>query len=435
MKCLRSVGKRSQAAIVAGLGLAMALAPVAPAFADTADPDAGKIDTPVVGEYSNPDYETQVDGRSDGDTSLYVIGQQSDGDLTTSEGAVDENVKVSIPVAIHYVADTEGNLVGPSDNVVKFVNHTKLGAVHVSKIAVENTSPAHIVKENDVDGQNDYMSLNIRPMQGQSDVTGSDVTEWVDFSSYEMTAWQGNRDDFVDGTLGGDELGNYVTTINHETGERGGYTETGNRPSDDTESVGTWLDPTDPNAWNIAQKEGALILNDLDGTIGGFGSMNPATDTKAGTIHWMVRAGTRAQADAKDTSMTLHFNSNNGSNANCTPVGDQTMQIMTYDGTKQKLVMREDASLAGTNVLRAGTDVTAPRTVTNADGTQTTYTFQGWSIYPDAAERDNAEPLTNAKAILDAVVADTTMYSDIESYEDAANTTIELFAFYEASTL
>lgn len=338
-------GRIARLAVMAGLGVSMTLGPATPALAQK-----GTSNTPVVGEYANPDYKDQVTGTSKGDTKLYIIGEQDD--LTTSEGAVNEQMKVSIPVAIHYVADSEGNLTGPSDDTVKFVNHTKMGAVHVSAIAVQNASNAHIVPDASVGTQNDYMSFFMTPYQGQSNDAGSTFTRG--------TATEGNDTAFVkEGTQ--DELGYYT--------------------SNGATSASASINPKNKNEWNIAQKNGALALNGLTGKIGGFKNLDPSTDQQAGTIHWTVRAGTRAQADTKDATVTIHFNSNNGSNKDCVPVGDQKVVVLDTSVLPTKTALASGMSTA----ITAGSGVEAPKQVTNADGTVTTYTFSGWKLNADGS--------------------------------------------------
>ena len=45
-------------------------------------------------------------------------------------------MRVTLPVAINYVADETGNLTGPADGATLITNGTKTGAVHVSQIGV-----------------------------------------------------------------------------------------------------------------------------------------------------------------------------------------------------------------------------------------------------------------------------------------------------------
>lgn len=359
--------RAARAAITAGLGIAMAMGPVLPALADT-----GNADTPVVGESANPEYTAQVAGESAGDTKLYIIGKQDD--LTTSEGSRTENVKVSIPVAIHYVADSEGNLAGPTNNTVKFVNHTSMGAVHVSKIAVQDAGDAHVVVDADNLG-NDQMSFFVQPVQGQSNEEGSSFTPG--------TATEGNDTDFVK-TGAIDQLGNYASKTHEQA-----------------------VNPQHKGDWNIAQKHGALALNNLTGHIGGFGKISPSTDYQVGTIHWTVRAGTRAQADTKDATVTIHYNSNDGSNADCVPVADQQVVVLQ---TSQLPSVVADTAAMNTPLSAGASSVVAPKSHTNPDGSVTTKSFAGW--FKDA--ECNGTPVTTV--------------ADLGSAAEIAGKVFELYA-------
>lgn len=362
---MRKWGKVARAAVAASLGAVLVAGSAVPAFAEV-----GAADTPVPGESANVGYTSQVRGESNGDTKLYVIGRQDD--LTTSEGSVTENVRVSIPVAIHYVADERGNLVGPADNVVKFVNHTKLGSVHVSKIAVQNSGDARIVADSDALA-NDEMSFFVRPVAGVSDDAGA---------SFTPAAAQGEP---AGGTI--DQLGTYADKAH-----------------------GEGIDPTHRDEWDIAQKNGALALNGLTGRIGGFGKLDPSTDYQAGTIHWTVRAGTRAQADEKDASVTIHYNSNDGSNAGCVPVADQKVRVLQTNALPNKVA---DAEGLATPVHAGAADVVAPHAVTHADGSETTYRFKGWNTRADGTGTWVAT------------------VSDMGSAAELAGTVQELYAVFE----
>ena len=410
------VKRTAQAAITAGLSLMMVLASSVPAFAQK-----GKTDTPVVGESSNPEYEDSVSGKSYGDTRLYIISKQDD--LTTSEGAKEEQIKVSIPVAIHYVAQMDaensnapGILVGPSDNVVKFVNHTGTGAVHVAKIDVDESGDATIVASDASSMANDQISFTMTPVQGQSDETGADFTKQkpTEVASADYSTNSSSTAKYHDGAA--DDLHNYMTQ----------------------------RDPVDKDAWNIAQKDGALGLNGLTGKIGGFGAITPATDYQAGVIHWTVRAGTRAESDVKDTTLTLRYNANNG-NRNMQYSGndgllvDQKAVILTYDNDPAVQAFSYDATnTTNTQVgagLKASSVVTAPKSKTNADGTVTSYAFAGWSLSPDATPSTTAAEggfFDSNATVADVVAAAKAYYSITET--QLGNNVVQLYAIYTATT-
>lgn len=351
----------ARAAMSAGLGLAMALGPVPAAFADV-----GAADTPVPGEYASPGFTDQSGAESTGDTKLYIIGSQND--LTTSEGSKTENIKVTIPVAIHYVADTEGNLYGPSDNTVKFVNNTKLGAVHVAKIAVEQGIGSEIKTVGSALSA-DQMRFTMRPVQGT-----------LDEESGQFTKTEG----VAAGTL--DDLGAYVVT--------------GDESAKDVKKT---------KEWDIAPDHGALALNSLTGKIGGFNAIDPCTDYQAGTIHWTVRAGTRAQADKRDASVTIHYNANDGANKDCVPIADQVVEVYDVGEMPQKVINATNYNLF---IQPDGNDVTPPLAQAAADGTVTTKSFVGWAKSPNGDGRVQK-------------------ISDLGSAADIAGKTFELYAIYE----
>lgn len=352
----------ARAAMAAGLGLAMVLGPIPTALAD-----AGGTNTPVPGEYANPEFTKQQTAESKGDTKLYITGVQDD--LTTSEGSVTENIKVTIPVAIHYVADTEGNLRGPSDNTVKFVNNTKLGAVHVSKIAVESAEGAKIVGKNDALGA-DQMVFSVQPVQGTWDEQNKAF----------------NKTDVAEETAI-DDLGYYST--------------------DDGSAA---KDPKKTREWDIAGNHGALALNHLTGRIGGFSAIDSGTDYQAGTIHWTVRAGTRAQADKRDATVTVHFNANNGSNKDCVPIEDLTAVVYRVDSLPEKVV---DESELRKPIQRDAADVMPPIVHVEPDGTSTTKHFAYWADSPDGGRQIGK-------------------FSDLgRDAEAIAGKTFELYAIYE----
>ena len=431
--------------ITAGLSAMMALGTSIPALASEqgASNAKGVTDTPTVGESANPSYNDQVTGESRGDTKLYIIGQQDD--LTTSEGAADEQVKVSIPVAIHYVANSEGVLTGPSDNVVKFVNHTKTGPVHVSKISVDaNGSVSDIAPTANVGTTNDKMGFTMQPVQGQSDDTGSVFVpatqftnaSYVDVSkdasgatvaslngttagtNYDVKSTDATYSQYVqEGTV--DQLGNYsVTTSGLNTKKE-------------------MLDPTVPGDWNIAQKNGALGLNKLGGVIGGFGQIDSGTDYQAGAIHWIVRSGTREQADNKDCTLTIRYNANTGERAegatgDTALLQDQKTKILTYTASTpgHSSALAYDQATARGAQLKADSAVTAPKQVTNSDGSVKTYAFRGWSLDPKADETGATVFVPGTNFTVDDVVQAKAAGNETS----LENGVLQLYAIYSNST-
>lgn len=448
---LASPKRIAQAAVTAGLAALMTLSGSLPAFADSNY--KGKTDVPTVGESANPSYEASVGGQSSGDTKLYITGTQDD--LTTSEGSTTEQIRVSIPVAIHYVANSEGDLIGPSDNVVKFVNHTKTGPVHVSKIKVDAAvgSDADISLNEDVADYNDRMSFFVQPVQGQSTEDGSAFVPASMFSNAE----------YVDGTLDGATAGTqYAAAISSGTqqGARDQYVTTGtldelgyySTTATGRNTQNEFLDPTHQNDWNIAQEQGALGLNSLTGKIGGFSKIDSATDYQAGVIHWVVRAGTRQNADTKDTTLTIHYNANNG-NRNPEASGDNSLlkdqktAILTYDAYTpgHDGGLSYNASVAQGAQLKSASSVIAPKQSTSSAGAVTTWAFAGWSLNPKYSTESGAD---NEGAILfvagsnftvDDVVQNAKAYSRTANLvnndeTNLSNGVLQLYAIYTSTT-
>lgn len=211
---MRTHGIATRKAVAAGLGLAMALGTVAPVVALA---------------------------ESTGQTNFYVTA--SGDDITTHEGAEDENIKVVLPVAINYVADAEGRLTGPSDDTVKIKNNTVLGSVRVSKIQAMPAYGMTIVEsraEADSDGD---VYLTMRPGNGQEVSLASHLEE---------------------------------------------------------------SEPANPGQWSIAQK-GELALNGLTGKIGGFGNVDPSTKTQLASVFWTVAPGTASQVATNAQRITIHY--------------------------------------------------------------------------------------------------------------------------------
>jgi hypothetical protein len=100
---------------------------------------------------------------STGRTNLYVTA--GDDDITAPEGAQGANIRVTIPVAISYVADTEGNLVGPDDDTVLIANNSDAFDVHVSSIRVVPEEGVTVSGSRSVSGA-DEVYLEMMPDAG-----------------------------------------------------------------------------------------------------------------------------------------------------------------------------------------------------------------------------------------------------------------------------
>jgi len=135
----------ARAAIGAALSASLALAGAAPALADT----------------------------SGGETALYVTLDQTH--LTTPEGYGDDQMRVTIPVAISYVADELGNLTGPADGATLISNNATAGAVHVSQIHAVPESGISLVTTAAAADEDDEVFLSVTPGAGTADTFGNYV--------------------------------------------------------------------------------------------------------------------------------------------------------------------------------------------------------------------------------------------------------------------
>ncbi|MBO7674807.1 MAG: hypothetical protein J6S63_07335, partial [Atopobiaceae bacterium] len=176
-----------------------------------------------------------------------------------------------------------------------------------------------------------------------------------------------------------------------------------------TDAGASAKEPNNRNDWDIAPDQGALALNSLTGKIGGFKKIDPCTDYQAGTIHWTVRSGTRAQADKRDATVTIHFNANDGSNKDCKPIGDLSAEVYVVDMLPEVIVNEEQMEMP---IGRGVNDVVPPLAQAAADGTVTTKSFVGWAKSPNGDGRVQK-------------------ISDLGRPEDIAGKTFELYAIYE----
>ena len=263
-------------------------------------------------------------------------------DTTVPEGAASQQIRVSVPVAIHYVADTQGNLSGPTDDIVKFVNRSDSGDVHVSGIAVGGNNLDVTTAANLGDGQ---VRLSVRPQEGTSDSTGR---------TFEAS---GER-----GTL--DELGTYSSTA---TGGNAG---------------GDWKVPSNRNEWDIHSGNGALALNDLSGKVGGDSAAGFSEDRQVGAIHWRIRLGTREAADEADSTLMLSLHP--GVDYDGTEMGfstpiDYGATVLVPSRQPEKVVDPTGASQA----IGRPAAVQASFTRQRPDGKTYSYSFTGWNTEPD----------------------------------------------------
>lgn len=211
--------------VAAGLGVALAASPVA-AMAETSKEAEGRP------------------GESYGQTQLTV---RADGtDLTTPEGENEtlDQVRVTIPVKIDFVAKSDGELIGPNDKKVKFSNNSTM-PVHVASAKVTSAEGTRIATAEEE---------RAAETKGEADVIHLGLTN--------------SKGDAID-------LGRYA-------GDGAALKE------------GAWDIARSPKQDGKAREGDSvnkLYLNKLGGRISGFGKLDPARQTQVGQIHWTVRPG------------------------------------------------------------------------------------------------------------------------------------------------
>lgn len=216
--------------VAAGLGVALAASPVA-AMAETSKEAEGRP-----GESYG---QTQLTVRADG-TDLTTPEGQDDND---TDGTLDQ-VRVTIPVRIDFVAKSDGELKGPEDDEVKFSNNSTM-PVHVASAKVTSAEGTRIATAEEE---------RAAEAKGEADVIHLGLTN--------------SKGDAID-------LGRYA-------GDGAALKE------------GAWDIARSPKQDGKAREGDSvnkLYLNKLGGRISGFGKLDPARETQVGQIHWTVRPG------------------------------------------------------------------------------------------------------------------------------------------------
>jgi hypothetical protein len=323
------------------------------------------------GEYGMDDYGRGFDATSTGETKLYLMKDQYAG--VGNEGARANHVQlnVTIPVGIHYTVLENDRIVGPADQKVFFRNETQTSAVHVSGIFVQEANGAHIVtkdkvKDNTADQAHDTLALSMRPDPGHYDDKGNIV--------------MGNPGH-------DDEFGAYV----------------GNTPKS----------PAHKHDWDIAPGE-VLALNKLGGSCFHdviFDALNPAVETQIGSVRWSVRLGTRAQADANDSCVTLRFHANGGTVVSGQPLQDMAIPVIDADALPEVVAIDDVLNTQ----MRDATGELTRREVIGSEVIDRI--FIGWA--KDAAGLESVETLEDLVDVM-----------GVDSVADLAGKTVTLYADY-----
>ena len=178
-------------------------------------------------------------------TTLTLTAEDADANLAddNGNGDVKTNAKVQVPVAINFVAGTDGTITGPTD--AKITNYSSY-KVNVSNIKATATSPATLVSAANCDGD-DEVYLAFKPTDN--------TTTLVDLSEYLDTA------------------------TNDE----------GKAPA-----AGEWNIAAATNAGTAEAVGVDLALTNFTGKIAKFKDLDPTQKTEIGEIEWTVKAGTRS---------------------------------------------------------------------------------------------------------------------------------------------
>ena len=343
----------AEAAVTAGLSLSVLAGNVTPAFADARLPRA---DYGAEFAYGTTDTETH------GQTRIYVKGNPV---TDLKDEATVGQYQVTIPVGIHFVATTDGTIVGPSDGTAIFENKSSHYDVHISKIGVQADGGATL--KADPSGLNsDEIYISMTPTRGK-------LVEGKFVANNNQTAEV-------------DKLANYLEPKAPALGEN----------------------------YDIEKDGGILALNKLGGKIGGFNKLNPATDTQVGTVNWVVRAGSRHEADLEDCICTIRFHANGGTWLNGA-LPDQRVEV--FDSSK--LPTQKVNEEACKTLLPNGQEYLA-KYVVNADGTFETKQFKGWYLVPHGDD-DSLDGASQVSKV-----------GDLSSTGQYAGKTFDVYAAYGA---
>ena len=113
------------------------------------------------------DYEN---GEGDSITKLTLVAESDDNlAINSPDDVVKSQAKVQVPVAINYVAKTNGDIEGPADGQAKITNYSSY-PVHVSNIAV--TAGTNVTLVTSAPSAADNIQLFVTPGSGTQDQFG-----------------------------------------------------------------------------------------------------------------------------------------------------------------------------------------------------------------------------------------------------------------------
>lgn len=300
-------------------------------------PAVAQETTLPMGDYGQDDYSLVSGPTGTGETKLYLRHDQYV-NVTNEDALQASRLAVTIPVGIHFVLDHSCDIHGPADHTVMFVNKMQTSSVHVSGIAVLDTSDADIVTRSAFEAGSSSMG-----MTGSSKMwlrMCPDVGT-IDTGSFELKH-AGGTDEF--GAYVGDEAKN----------------------------------PTNKHDWDMAPGD-VIALDSLGGrtsTDGVYSKISAAEDVQIGSVRWTVRVGTRSEADMRDASVVLRFNANGGTYLTNATLQDESIQVLDTEALPERVV----AETIEEPVLPSGEGVLELRTFNRQTSSVQTKQFEGWYI-------------------------------------------------------
>lgn len=143
---MKDFGKKAAAAVMAGLMAVTAIAPASIAIADTIEPSVGKESDP------NGNHQTGT-----GVTDITVQYKQTGEDIggtedttnnpdTSPQDGLGDNIAFTVPTAINFVSDAQGNLTGPSAEAA-YIKNESMFSIHASAFKTDTANGWTIVDD------------------------------------------------------------------------------------------------------------------------------------------------------------------------------------------------------------------------------------------------------------------------------------------------
>lgn len=166
-------GKKAAAAVMAGLMAVSAVAPAGVAIAETVDPSVGySTDTPGQNGVVNG-HQTGT-----GVTDITVQYKQTSQDVggagdptnpdTNPQDGLGDNIAFTVPTAINFVADAQGNLTGPSAEAAYIENESTF-SIHASAFQTSTANGWTIVDDDTTTTTADAIDFQFGPRTAKAE--------------------------------------------------------------------------------------------------------------------------------------------------------------------------------------------------------------------------------------------------------------------------